>query len=80
MPQNINNVYDIMNASHNMINYVKSKNKKMIIIAMSKLGLLSRVYTEWTNSLFTFEDNDVKTFNRLGQCSIDFYKKLRKRI
>ena len=76
MPKSREDVFNIMEAGNLLKN--KIKNKKFILIAMSKLGILSRVFTEYSNSYFTFIDEFVNDVNELGQCNIKYIKELRK--
>lgn len=75
-PYTKDDVFNIMDAANIVRNMVTEK--KLIIISMGTLGLVSRVFTEYTNSYFTFIDQSVDTINEIGQCNINYIKKLRK--
>ena len=56
----------------------KNKNKKFITISMGKIGILSRVWHEYSKSSMTFVSTEKIKVNKLGQLNIDEYKKMRK--
>lgn len=77
-PFNKDDVINLMEAANSIKNQITDK--KLIMISMGTLGVVSRVFTEYTNSYFTFIDENVENMNEIGQCSIKFLKHLRKLI
>lgn len=51
-----------------------------VIIAMGKMGLVSRVYNEYTNTKIVYIDNDTEDIGSIGNINIKKYYKLRKKI
>ena len=56
------------------------KNIFFVIIAMGKMGLVSRIYNEYTNTKIIYIDNKVKDIGPIGNINIKKYYELRKKI
>ena len=72
-------VFDIMEESKKIKKNAK-KNIFFVIIAMGKMGLVSRIYNEYTNTKIIYIDNDTKDIGPIGNINIDTYYQLRKKI
>ena len=72
-------VFDIMEESKRIKKNAK-KNIFFVIIAMGKMGLVSRIYNEYTNTKIIYIDNDTKDIGPIGNINIVTYYQLRKKI
>lgn len=71
-----NDLFNLMTTSHKFSE--EYKDKKFITISMGRIGIMSRVYSEYSGSFMTFVSTEKTKINKLGQLNIDEYKRIRK--
>ena len=72
-------VFDLLETAKK-IKKIEKKNDFFVIIAMGKIGLVSRIYNEYTNTKIVYIDNSVNNIGPIGNINIKTYKKLRKKL
>ena len=69
-----NDLFNIMNVGKTFSNM---KDRDYIIISMGRIGVLSRVYTEYTNTNLIFINDTKDNINDIGQLNYKKYLELR---
>lgn len=72
-------VFDLLETAKK-IKKIEKKNDFFVIIAMGKIGLVSRIYNEYTNTKIVYIDNSVNNIGPIGNINIKTYKNLRKKL
>lgn len=72
-------VFELMETAKNIQKKAK-KNNIFVIIAMGEIGLVSRIFTEYTNTKIVYLDNEEKDIGPIGNINHKRYKELRKKI
>lgn len=72
-------VLDLMEVSKDFEKKSK-KNIFFVIIAMGQIGLVSRIYNEYTKTKIIYIDNDAKKIGPIGNINIKKYKELREKL
>lgn len=72
-------VFDLMEEAKKIEKNAK-KSIFFVIIAMGKMGLVSRVYNEYTHTKIIYIDNETEDIGPIGNININKYYQLRKKI
>ncbi len=71
---------DLMNIMSIGRKFAKKKDRDFVIISMGKKGILSRLYTEFTNTNIVFINDGRESINKIGQLNYKKYIELRDRF
>ena len=68
---------DLINVMQIGREFAKKRDRDYVIISMGKKGILSRLYTEWTNTNIVFINDSKDSINSIGQLSYKKYLEMR---
>lgn len=74
---NKDKVLDLMNLSKEVQSKINNSKKYFTVIALGKLGVLSRVYHEYNNNRIVYINDDLTDIDNNGQFNVECYYELR---